>query len=719
MSPAQLSFRRRLVAVASLAAIAAAAPALGYVGPGAGFALVSGFLVVFTTIVLAFLSLLVWPFRMLWRLLRRRGRAPAQIRRFIVVGLDGQDPRITDRLMAAGKLPNFKRLAEMGCYSRLRTVFPSLSPVAWSSFSTGTNPGMHNIFDFVERDKKSYLPKQASTEIGKLERTLKIGRWRIPLAQPTIRLLRKSKPFWTILGENDIWSTVLRVPITFPPDRFYGAQLSAMMVPDLLGTLGTFLHYTTRPGAATSEGGLRFPLARAEAGAKVGAGHALYRGVLAGPPNSFVEGEPALELPLLIDVDSGTGRARVTIGKESIDLAPRQLSDWVTVTWNVVPGIKVQGLTRLMITEMGEHVSLYLSPINLDGESPAMPISHPSYYSTYLAKKIGKYSTLGLAEDTNALNDGVTDDGTFLRQTYDIDRERQDMFFAAFDRLRRGSLVCVFDATDRIQHMFWRYTEKGHPADRSPTDAPHRAAIEDLYIHNDALVGKVLDRIRPGDVLCVISDHGFTSFRRCVNLNRWLLDNGYLALKPGTTGRSDLLRDVDWSRTRAYCLGLAGMFINVKGREAQGIVAPGEEMQKLKAELMAKLKGLQDGAKGVVGVTELFDTAVIYNGPYIENAPDFIIGFNEGYRTSWDCANGIVAGEVFDDNVKAWSGDHGIDPRLVPGIFLCNRKIDAADPSILDLAPTVLTLFGIRPPKHMEGKPLFGEAEASPQKKVA
>jgi predicted AlkP superfamily phosphohydrolase/phosphomutase len=714
MSLARVSFRSRLLAVASLIAILAAAPALAYVGPGAGFALVSGFLVVFTTIVLAFLSLLVWPFRMLWRLQRRRGRARAQIRRFIVVGLDGQDPRITDRLMAAGKLPNFKRLAEIGGYSRLRTVYPSLSPVAWSSFSTGTNPGMHNIFDFVERDKKTYLPKQASTEIGKLERTLKIGRWRIPLERPPLRLLRKSKPFWTILGENDIWSTVLRVPITFPPDKFYGAQLSAMMVPDLLGTLGTFLHYTTRPVSGAVEGGLRFPLERSGAG-----DGATCRGVLQGPENSFREGNPPLELPIEIAVDRANGKARVSIGKDSVELAPRELSDWMTLTWNVAPAIKVQGMTRLMVTEMDEHVSLYLSPINIDSENPAMPISHPGYYSTYLSKKIGKYSTLGLAEDTWALNEGVTDDATFLRQTYDIDRERQDMFFAAFDRLRRGSLVCVFDATDRIQHMFWRYTEKGHPADRSAVDAPHRAAIEELYVHNDALVGKVLERVRPDDVLCVISDHGFTSFRRGVNLNRWLLDNGYLALKPGTIGTADLLRDVDWSRTRAYCLGLAGMFLNIKGREAQGVVEPGDEVLELKAELIGRLKGLADREKNVVGVTELFDTSVIYTGPYIENAPDFIVGFNEGYRTSWDCANGIVAGEVFADNVKAWSGDHGIDPRLVPGIFFCNRKLDAADPSILDFAPTVLQLFGIRPPKHMEGKPLFGAEPAKPERKVA
>ena len=729
-----------VVAVATGIATTFAAPAAAYIGPGAGFALLSSFMVLFSTIVIAVGSLLIWPFRTMIRALRRAKTPQASIQRLVIVGLDGQDPRITDRLMAEGKLPNFERLAEAGTYSRLRTVFPSLSPVAWSSFSTGTNPGMHNIFDFVERDRKSYLPKQASTEIGKLERTLAIGRWRIPLQRPALRLLRKSKPFWTILGENDIWSTVLRVPITFPPDRFYGAQLSAMMVPDLLGTLGTFLYYTTRPGSAAVEGGLRFALERAGGEGGGAAGTATRLGaVLHGPENSFLEGNPPLELPLSIEVDRERRRARVTIGKESVELAPRELSDWMTLTFTAAPGIKVQGITRLMLSEMDEHVSLYLSPINLDGEKPAMPISHPGYYSTYLAKKIGKYSTLGLAEDTWALNEGVTDDATFLKQTYDIDRERQDMFFAALDRLRRGSLVCVFDATDRIQHMFWRYTEAGHPADHSapappavvdttPSGAdhsgaadraPHRKAIEELYVHNDRLVGKVLDRVRDGDVLCVISDHGFTSFRRGVNLNRWLLDNGYLTLRDGAGGEADLLRDVDWSRTRAYCLGLSGMFLNLAGREAKGIVQPGEEARQLKAEILGKLGGLVDPEKGVVGVTEIFDTAVIYSGPYTENAPDFILGFNEGYRTSWACANGVVAEPLFSDNLKAWSGDHGVDPRLVPGVLFCNRRIDAEDPSLLDLAPTVLTLFGIRPPKHMEGKPLFGAAPAEPRRKVA
>ncbi|MBW2422585.1 MAG: alkaline phosphatase family protein [Deltaproteobacteria bacterium] len=361
----------------------------------------------------------------------------------------------------------------------------------------------------------------------------------------------------------------------------------------------------------------------------------------------------------------------------------------------------------MMVTEMDEHFSLYITPLNIDTEKPAMPISHPSYYATYLAKKTGPFATLGLAEDTWALNEEVTDDGTFLQQTYDIDRERQNMFFAAMDRLRKGALVCVFDATDRIQHMFWRYTEKGHPAARGKENAEHRNAIDELYLSNDKFLGKVMDRLKPGDVLMVISDHGFTSFRRGVNLNAWLLKEGYLKLKPGADGSAEWLRDVDWSQTQAYALGLTGMFLNVEGREAKGTVKPGKEARALKAELIAKLNGLKDDEGGEVGIREVFDTEKLYAGPYLENAPDFLIGYAAGYRVSWDCASGVVSGPIFEDNVKAWSGDHCVDPRIVPGVLFCNHKIDNDDPALIDVAPTTLKMFGIDPPAHMEGKPLF------------
>jgi predicted AlkP superfamily phosphohydrolase/phosphomutase len=693
--------RRHVVLAWTLALVlAAAVPTEAYIGPGAGFALLSSFFVLLTTVVVAIASLLFWPFRALFRVVSGKTAPRARIKRLIVVGFDGQDPKLTDRFMQEGLLPNFDRLARMGCYRRLRTTFPSLSPVAWSSFSTGTNPGRHNIFDFLDRDRQTYLPLLSSTRVGKVPRFLKLGRYRVPLGKPTLRLLRRSKPFWTILGEHRIWSTILRVPITFPPDNFHGAELSAMSTPDLLGTQGTFLLFTTRPSAGRfKEGGIRVPVTLAAERIEA---------TVQGPENVFLEGAPPLELAMRLLLDRSKRIVHADVGGVRVDLEAGKLSDWVRLRFPAVPGVDVTGLSRLLVTEMDEHFSLYMSPICIDPEKPAMPIAHPSYYATYLAKRIGPYSTLGLAEDTWALNEGVIDDGMFLQQTYDIDRERESMFFAALDRLKRGSLVCVFDATDRIQHMFWRYTEQGHPAAAGRDGAPHRDAIRKLYQHNDEMVGRVIERLRDGDVLMVISDHGFSSFRRGVNLNSWLRREGYLVLKDGADGTGEWLCDVDWRKTKAYCLGLSGMFLNLRGREREGIVAPGAEAFALKAEIIAKLNGLRDGERSEIGIREVFDTATIYEGPYVDNAPELLIGYNAGYRTSWDCATGVVAGPVFEDNARPWSGDHGIDPRLVPGVFFCNRTIESDQPSLVDIAPTALRLFGIEPPRYMDGRPLAG-----------
>ena len=730
---------RQLVAgVLGLICLAATpAPVAAYVGPGAGFVFVTSFLVFFVSGLIALFSLLLWPFRAAWRFVRHAHLPKPKIRRLIVVGFDGQDPKLTDRFMAEGKLPNFQRLASEGCYHPLQSTFPSVSPVAWSSFSTGTHPAKHNIYDFLDRDRRTYLPLLSSTRIGPPDRILKIGRYRIPIGKPDLRLLRRSRPFWSILGDHQIWSTILRVPITFPPEHFYGAQLSAMCVPDLLGTQGTFTLLTTRESeAGFKEGGRRVRLKQVEDRLEAD---------LEGPNNELVEGAPPLVLPLTItlngDAESHTvngaeasantlngngASAQVQVGGEALELRLGELSDWVDLGFRAAPGIKVRGICRMLLTETGEHVSLYLTPINLDPDSPAMPISHPDYFATYLAKKLGKFSTLGLAEDTWALNEGVIDDGAFLQQTYDIDKEREDMLFAALERVRKGAVVCVFDATDRIQHMFWRYLEEGHPAARAAQTngdgqpsgdgrpgGEHADAIEDLYLHNDAMVGRIREELREGDMLVVLSDHGFTSFRRGVNLNAWLHENGYLKLEDGATGEGEWLREVDWAETKAYALGLTGLYLNIAGREAQGSVQPGEEAAMLKAELIERLSGLEDSEKGEVAIREAFDPSALYAGPYLQNAPDLLIGYAEGYRISWDGATGVVAGAVIEDNVKPWSGDHCVDPRIVPGVFFSNKVIDCDDPALIDIAPTALWLFGVTPPPHMDGKVLF-EGESIP-----
>jgi predicted AlkP superfamily phosphohydrolase/phosphomutase len=531
-----------------------------------------------------------------------------------------------------------------------------------------------------------------------VERFFRFGKYLIPRHRPELRLLRKSKPFWTILGEHHIWSTILRVPVTFPPDSFYGAELSAMCVPDLLGTQGTFFLLTTRPpDARFKEGGARVHVA-------VRDDH--IHATIEGPPNTFLVGHPPLTTSVIVALEREAMRADITISGKTTRLTPGTLSGWLKVRFDAAPGITVSGVTRVQLLEMGEHFSLYMSPINLDPERPPMPISSPPYYATYLAKRIGgTFATLGLAEDTWALNEGVISEETFLQQTYDIDDERRSMFFSALERLHHGSLVCVFDATDRVQHMFWRYLEDG-PRTISDGQSPHQGAIRELYERNDALVGEILQRLGRNDLLLVLSDHGFSSFRRGVNLNGWLHREGYLTLLDGASGEAEWLRDVDWTRTRAYCVGLTGMFLNIRGREQSGIVPTGPDAESLKAEIQSKLTGLVDLDTGDVAIREVFDTATLYTGPYLDNAPDLLIGYNAGYRASWDSTSGVVAGPVFSENRKPWSGDHCIDPRQVPGVLFCNHKIDTDDPALIDIAPTVLRLFGIQPPSWMDGRAL-------------
>ena len=696
-----------LITVCALAALPA--PALAYVGPGAGFAFLTSFLVLFITIWAAFLSILTWPVRVLLRKLRRRTRRPTDVKRVIVIGLDGLEPTLTEAFLARGLLPNLKKLSDLGCYSRLKTTFPAVSPVAWSSFSTGTQAGRHNIFDFLDRDRRTYLPVLSSSVIGPPRRVLKLGKFIIPLSKPELRLMRKSKPFWTVLGEYGLWSTVLRVPITFPPEKFYGAQLSAMCVPDLRGTQGTFTLYTTESdGAPIEEGGVRV---------KVEVTGNRVETHLVGPANSLVAGNPEIKIPLTARLPKGNGEAHLKVGDAEFALRPGEYSDWVRLNFPTGTGLKVRGLARFYLgaPKNGKRNSfhLYVTPLNIDPENPAMPISHPSYYATYLAKLIGPYSTLGLAEDTWGLSEGAIDEAAFLKQAYDIHEEREKMFFASLDRLRQGTLVCVFDITDRLQHMFWRFLEKDHPANKGKNDFDaYRGTLEELYKNMDEMVGRVMLRTRKGDVVLVVSDHGFKSFQRGINLNSWFLKNGYLALREGAKESGAWFQNVDWSRTKVFALGLGGMFLNIKGREGQGIVEPSEAKQ-LKKEIIGKLDGLKDEEKGTVGINKIYDADDIYRGPYRENSPDMIIGYNVGYRVSWKGATGVVNETVFDDNTKAWSGDHSLDPNLVPGVLFSSRKLPAKNPALMDLAPTILEFFGVAPPAYMDGKSLLKEASES------
>lgn len=694
---------RRKAGLFGFAIILMSLPLAGYIGPGAGFAFLSSFLVLFLTFFLAVFSFLSWPFRFIWKAVRgQKAYKKSKADRVIILGLDGLEPGLAEKYMAEGKLPNLKRLRTEGTYARLRTTTPAISPVAWSSFMTGCEPSKHNIFDFLSRDPKTYLPDLSSARIGKAKRKLTLGKYEIPLSKPEIRGLRKSVPFWKILGDRGIFSTILRVPITFPPEKFAGHLLSGMCAPDLKGSQGTFSFYTTDPGKIEKrEGGIAIPLPEDVDDIET---------YISGPENSLLKESSEIRLPMKIHLDRSKEEALVEVSGRKIRLKKQSFSPWIRVTFKPGLGMKVQSICRFYVIGFKPHFEMYITPLNIDPEKPALPISHPFIYSVYLAKLQGSFITLGEANDTWALNEGVLSEKAFLDLTYSNHAEWELMFFNAIRKTKKGMSVCVFETTDSIQHMFWRYLDKAHPALRSGQNGMSSAVIEDLYVRMDALVGKILDELGRRDILIVMSDHGFKSFSRGVNLNAWLHRNGYLALKEGREEGEEWFKNVDWNKTRAYALGLGGVYINQKGREAMGTVLPGAETKALKAELIRKLNGLRDGEKNKTAVNTVYDRDAIYAGPYRENAPDLIIGYNEGFRASWDSVTGKVTRTVFEDNPKAWSGDHCIDPECVPGVFFSSLKMKDIAPSIVDIAPTVLDLFGLAAPGHMDGRSLLPEA---------
>jgi predicted AlkP superfamily phosphohydrolase/phosphomutase len=407
-----------------------------------------------------------------------------------------------------------------------------------------------------------------------------------------------------------------------------------------------------------------------------------------------------------LQIDKKKGEVRVETSGERFSLKVGEFSPWTRIIFKPGLGMKVKAIAKFLVSEIEPHFEMYMTPLNIDPEKPALPISHPFIYSVYLSKLLGSFITLGEANDTWALNEGALKEAAFLELTYSNHREWEAMFFNALAKTKRGTVICVFETTDSIQHMFWRYLDKSHPALRTTPSEMSPQVIEDLYTKMDDLIGRVRDKLDSRSALIVMSDHGFKSFRRGVNLNSWLYLNGYIKLKDGKTTSDEWFKDVDWDRTKAYALGLGGLYINQKGREARGIVGAGEETRALKEELRGKLNGLRDEAAADIAITEVYGREKIYSGPYAENAPDLIVGYNQGFRASWDSVTGKVDSTVFEDNTKAWSGDHCIDPRHVPGVFFFSHKVAAKEPSIMDVAPTVLTLFGLPVPAHMDGRPL-------------
>jgi predicted AlkP superfamily phosphohydrolase/phosphomutase len=604
--------------------------------------------------------------------------------------------------MQEGKMPNFATLAQRGSFKRLTSSIPPQSPVAWSNMITGMNAGGHGLFDFIHRDPKTLALYFSASRVEAPKHSIHLGSWVIPLGSGSAEQLRRGKAFWKILDDHGIPNSVFRIPANFPPVPAKGETLSGMGTPDLRGTYGTFSFYTDDPTAVPGavEGGQVIP---------VQVENSQIIAKLIGPDNSFRKGSPAATEPFSVAVDPLESVARIAVQNHEFVLREGEWSDWVKIEFQLIPFFgNVKGMCRFYLKQVHPRFQLYVSPINIDPANPALPISTPSSYSRSLSEEVGEFYTQGIAEDTKALSNGVLDDKEFLEQSRTVLAEHRRVFDLQFPKFQTGVFFFYFSSLDLNSHMLWRLIDPEHPAYDEALASQYGSALQEFYQQMDQVLGEVLPKLDEHTTLLVLSDHGFAPYRRSFNLNTWLLNNGYLSLKSDANpDNNEPLANVDWSKTRAYGLGLNGLYLNMHAREREGIVTPGAEADSLLKEIRQKLLAVRDPKNNLPVITRVDFATDAYQGPYAHDGPDALVGYNRGYRAGWKTILGAFPPEVLEDNTNAWSGDHCMDYTLVPGVLLSNRNIAAETPALTDIAPTILAEFGIAKQKNMMGQSVF------------
>ncbi|MCI0739209.1 MAG: alkaline phosphatase family protein [Gemmataceae bacterium] len=633
-----------------------------------------------------------------------------RVRKVIVLGLDGFDPKIARRLMDQGALPNLARLAAQGSFGTVATTYPAQTPVAWSTFATGTNPGGHGIFDFLRRNPRTYLPDLALNSYEQKN----------AFSSPRAVNLRRGTPLWSLLSQAGIHCTVLRCPCTYPPDPVNGRLLAGMGVPDLRGGFGTSTFFTSAKNVARgeSENIVEIPNTsptreRGNVDATREQGHinpTREQGIqtnLPGPLQPRSRNTCQFPLTLVPNLAVNKLVIRSSGQPQALEVRPGQWSAWLKVKFKTGLFQSSRGAVRFFLRSLAPELELYASPVNFDPEHPLFPISSPAEFANELTQKIGAFHTTGMAEDHGGLNNERFDECAYLQQCADVWREREQMAFHELDRFKDGFYFCLFDTPDRIQHMFWRH-QRGADIPvclaGSTNDLSH--VIDEHYRQCDTLVGRMLAYAGDDTLFITLSDHGFGSFERGVHLNSWLHAHGLLKLKGGKKPGPDageFFRDVDWRQTKAYALGLAGIYLNLAGREEQGSVAA-DEAPALGKSIKEGLTGLQDAERAKLAVRSVSAREEVYQGAYAAEAPDLIVNFADSYRASWGTALGGVADGLFEDNRKKWSGDHIVDPSLVPGVLFMNRPFQTEGVRLVDLAPTILGAFGVAKGPAMEGR---------------
>ena len=596
-------------------------------------------------------------------------------------------------MLGRGELPNLARIRQSGVYARLQTTYPAQTPVAWSSFVTGTNPGGHGIFDFICRDPQTYQPDAA---LSRFERPKSM------LAQPRVVNQRKGVPLWQPLSQAGVPSTVLRCPCTFPPEALNGRMLAGVGVPDLRGSQSKGTFYTQDRAVTAQE---HEQLIFLDSGSDV-------TSRVIGPRNTRLSPPGDTFCEMRARVDKAGGKLLIETGgtPAKIEVAAKGWSEWVRFKFKFSMLQSVSGIARFYVRQLEPHLEFYLSAVNFDPAAPMFPVSSPGDYARELSERIGLFSTLGMAEDHNGLNNGRLDESAYLQHCELVIGERERMMRFELDRFTEGLFFMLFDTPDRVQHMMWRFRDSQHPGFERDLAPELATRIEEHYQRCDALLASVLDKEDENTLLIVLSDHGFGSFRRAFDTNTWLWQSGLLALKDGRKPDADLgegFPAVDWSKTHAYAVGLGGIYLNLKGREGAGILEEGTEADRVRRAIQTGLAGLPDVQTQRPAIRSVSRREELYSGPFMDQAPDLLVNFHSGFRVSWHSAVGGFAHDLLEDNTRRWSGDHIVDPDAVPGILFMNRPAQHNHARITDLAPTILNYLGVPVPESMEGRSLL------------
>jgi predicted AlkP superfamily phosphohydrolase/phosphomutase len=633
--------------------------------------------------------------------------AQAADRKLIVLGIDGMDPQLLSGYIEEGLTPNLQRLAEQGGFMPLATSVPPQSPVAWSSFITGTNPGSHGLFDFLALDRATMTPYLSSSRtVAPDWQPIRIGSWQLPLGSAETVLMRKGTSFWETLDANGVAATMFRVPANYPPvATATGRSISGMGTPDIRGSSGTFSYYSDDPDIDYGEvsGGVITPV-------RARRGHV--KTVLEGPVNALRTDLRATTVPLSVRIAPDQHSASIELGKQQTTLKPGEWSNWLEVEFELLPWVAtVPGMVRFYLQATEPYLRLYASPVNIDPRQPAVQISSPGEYAHELAELAGPFYTQEMPEDTKALMAHILTPEEFITQSDLVLDERRRLLGYELDRFneQQGDALLFFyvSSVDQRSHMLTRQADASHPLHDITAPRGQQRAVRQIYIEVDAMVGTVLANLEPGTELIVMSDHGFAPFRRQVNLNTWLEQNGYLKLKnPAQRDDYEWLEGIDFAKTRAFAVGLNSLYINVRGRERDGIVEPADRAA-LAAEIRDKLAAWVDEDSGAAVVTQPLLREDAYSGAFLEDAPDIIVGFGRGYRMSWAAAAGGTPEGLLEDNDREWSGDHCMDARVVPGVILSTRPMAVTTADLRDLSASILDYFTIEQPPAIEGRSVF------------